>query len=77
MDDEHLVVNLDAEVVGLDDEEVLAALLVAGEVRVGVLAVVLDLLLEVEWDEERRRRKRRCQLCRAGRARAVGSIGRT
>ena len=77
MDDEHLVVNLDAEVVGLDDEEVLAALLVAGEVRVGVLAVVLDLLLEVEWDEERKRRKRRCQLCRAGRARAVGSIGRT
>lgn len=41
---EHLVVDLNAEVVGLDDELVLGAVSVARKVGIGVEAVVLDFL---------------------------------
>ena len=44
MDEEHLVVNLYAEIVRLDDQVVLVALAVAGEMRIRVLAVIVNFL---------------------------------
>lgn len=44
VDEEHLVVNLYAEIVCLDDQVVLVALAVAGKIRIRMLAVVIDFL---------------------------------
>lgn len=44
VDEEHLVVNLYAEIVRLDDQVVLVALAVAGKIRIRVLAVIVNFL---------------------------------